>query len=47
MLIKLLGHYWTKIFIYLRNYKRTTKTAVILTFKENSLYNSLLPLHKE
>lgn len=29
MLIKLLGHYWTKIFIYLRNYKRTTKTFFI------------------
>lgn len=75
MLIKLSGHYWTKILIYLLNNKRTTKTfslinrlnptylrrhllhigimffyfqvAVILTFKENSLCNSLLPLYKE
>ena len=30
MLIKLSGHYWTKIFIYLRNYKRTTKTFLLI-----------------
>lgn len=39
MLIKLSEHYWTKIFIYLRNYKRITKTF--------SLINRLIPLNLE
>lgn len=30
MLIKLSGHYWTKILIYLLNYKRTTKTFSLI-----------------